>query len=82
MISFMLNSFDVHSGEYQETLRITKVDTVGEVFYAEDVSEAWKDAVEQVKEMNPETWNIDEAFKLLRENGWVVERVECIEVEY
>jgi len=82
MQSFMLNSFDVHSGEYQETLRITKIDTEGEKIYPEDVSNAWADAVSQVKERNPETWNIDEAFELLKENGWVVEPVECIEVEY
>ena len=82
MKSFILNSFDVHTGEFQETLRMTQVDMVGDTFSPEEVLEVWNDAVSQVKEENPEDWHIDDAFKLLRENGWVVEHVGYIEVSY
>ena len=39
-------------------------------------------ALKKVKSLNPESWGVDEVWRIMQAQGWRIERVDCLEISY
>ena len=42
----------------------------------------WDDALNAVKKSNPQEWDVNEVFGLLKDHGWTIMKLDTITLEY